>query len=168
VKWLIAFANGIDRLNTWVGKSVRWLAVVIMVILLYETIARTAFNAPTIWTTEVLMFILAGYFLLAAGYALLHGIHIRMDALYNRWSRQKQAIVNLATFPLAVTYLILLVWTSAEHAWASMMRQEHSTSLWAPPVYPLKIAIPVGVGLFLLQLIAFLIRDIVIIRGSKK
>ncbi len=168
IERLTAIADGIDSLNRWIGKATRWLALLMLFILLYEIGSRWGFNAPTKWSVESLRYILAAYFLIGAGYTLLRGGHLRMDIFYSRWSCRTQAIVDLATFPVVAVYLIVVIWTGSEHALASLMRLEHSTSAWAPPVYPLKMIIPIAFSLLFLQVVAFLIRDIETILGKKK
>jgi len=46
-------------------------------------------------------------------------------------------------------------------AWESVARFEHSQSAWNPPLYPVKLMIPSGAFLLLLQGVAKLARDIV-------
>jgi TRAP-type mannitol/chloroaromatic compound transport system permease small subunit len=48
-------------------------------------------------------------------------------------------------------------------AWDSLSRFEHSQSAWNPPLYPAKLAIPIAAVLLMLQGIAKLIRDILIL-----
>ena len=36
-------------------------------------------------------------------------------------------------------------------AWSSLEGLEHSFSVWGPPVYPVKLTIPIGVFLLLIQ-----------------
>ena len=160
VRWLVAFVRGIDSLNKWMGRIAQVLTVVLLLLLLHEVVVRYFFNAPTLWGTELAGFILLAYFVLGGGYALLRGSHVRMDVLYHRWSPRVKAIANLATFPLAAIYLVVLVQTSSKFAIMSTLRQECTASTWGPPLYPLKIVIAVGFGLFLLQVIAFFIRDL--------
>ena len=55
---------------------------------------------------------------------------------------------------------VLLVYYGGSLAWESLSTLEHSQSAWNPPIYPVKLTIPLGAGLLLLQGIAKLIRDI--------
>ena len=50
-------------------------------------------------------------------------------------------------------------------AWDSLSRFEHSQSAWNPPIYPIKLAIPLGALLLTIQGISKLIKDIVILAG---
>ncbi len=46
------------------------------------------------------------------------------------------------------------------YAWRSVLIKETAGSAWDPPVYPIKVALAVGVFLLLLQGTAKLIRDL--------
>lgn len=164
---IASFVRGIDRFNTWVGKGVRWLVLAVIFILLYDAVSRYAFNSPTSWATEGSQFIMGAYFLLGGGYALLRGAHVRMDIVYAKWSPRKRAIADLATFSLFAIYCIALIWNSGDHAIRSFLTNEHSTSMWGPPVYPIKITLTVGAFLLLLQGTAFFIRDLFITFAGK-
>ena len=48
-------------------------------------------------------------------------------------------------------------------AWDSLARFEHSQSAWNPPLYPAKLMIPLAALLLLMQGLAKLIRDILIL-----
>jgi TRAP-type mannitol/chloroaromatic compound transport system permease small subunit len=48
-------------------------------------------------------------------------------------------------------------------AWDSLSRFEHSQSAWNPPLYPAKLAIPLAAALLILQGLAKLIRNILIL-----
>jgi TRAP-type mannitol/chloroaromatic compound transport system permease small subunit len=53
-------------------------------------------------------------------------------------------------------------------AWESLSRLEHSQSAWNPPLYPVKLMIPTGAFLLMIQGIAKLVRDIVtVVTGGK-
>lgn len=162
---IASFVHGIDRLNTWVGKAVKYLVLVSIVALLYEAISRYFFNAPTMWAIEGSQFAMGAYFLLGGGYALLRGAHVRMDIFYDKWSPKKKAIVDVATFSIFAAYCVALVWNTGDHGIQSFLRGEHSTSWWGPPVYPIKLILPVGAFLLLLQGIAFFIRDLYTVSG---
>jgi len=48
-------------------------------------------------------------------------------------------------------------------AWDSLSRFEHSQSAWNPPLYPVKLMIPLGALLLMLQGLAKLILDFFIL-----
>ena len=48
-------------------------------------------------------------------------------------------------------------------AWDSLARFEHSQSAWNPPLYPVKLMIPLAAILLMLQGLVKLIRDILVL-----
>jgi TRAP-type mannitol/chloroaromatic compound transport system permease small subunit len=51
-------------------------------------------------------------------------------------------------------------WAAANYAWRSILVGETAGSAWDPPVYPIKMALAIGVALLLLQGMAKFIRDL--------
>jgi TRAP-type mannitol/chloroaromatic compound transport system permease small subunit len=150
----------IDRLNEGVGKLVSYLAIVMMISVVYEVVARYIFNSPTIWSMETNQHILLGYTALAGGYALLHGSHVSVDIVYERFSRKKRAFVDICTSLGAFLFISILFWTGWEIAMEAWEYSERSLSLFEMPLFPGKVTIPIGAFLLLLQLFAKLTRDI--------
>lgn len=143
----------IDGISEWTGRFTAWLIVPLILIISYEVFVRYAFNAPTIWAFEMQFMLYASSFMLGAAYTLLYGEHIRTDILYNRWPVRWQGIVD-ATLYLLFYFpgIALFLWAGWDFAYRSWVIRELSEfSPWRPPVYPLKMAIPVTAALLLLQ-----------------
>jgi TRAP-type mannitol/chloroaromatic compound transport system permease small subunit len=160
-------AKFIDRINEWVGKWVSYLVVPLTVIVVYEVIMRYLFDAPTLWAWDVNMYLGGLMTILGAGYAHLHKSHVSVDFLLEKWSPQKRVLLDLILSPLIILPLAILAWYGFEAAWQSVKINEHHSSLWEPPIYPLRIAIPIGAVLFLLQAVSRFIGDILHYRDVK-
>ena len=162
MKWLRPSVRGIDSFTDTVGKVIRWLVLVIMSITVYDVIMRYFFNAPTIWAYELSGLLLGPFWLLAGGYVILHDGHVRLDVLFRRFSPRAQSIIDLVTHPLLFFYCIVVMIKGWDYFWFSFMRHEHTVTVWGPPIWPFKLIILIGVGLFLLQGVAKYIRDLYI------
>lgn len=166
-KALVSYVRYMELFTTRLGKILSGAVFVLIGILLIEAVARYIFNNPTPWSIELATFVFGTYFLFGGGYVLLRGGHVRMDALYNRWSLKTRAIVNAATFSLLAVYLIVFILGGISNITYTLAYNVHSTSQWAPPLAPIRIIVVVGAGLLLLQGVAILIRDIATIRGKR-
>ena len=114
-----------------------------------------------VWTGELAQMLFSAYALLAGGYLLVHGGHASVDILHGALPPPRvRARVDVATSVLTFVFLGALLWFASSIAWESVARQETSMSAWNPPVWPLKLLVPVGVLLLLLQGIAKLIADL--------
>ena len=165
-KAVVTYVRSIQLVNVQLGKILKFGVLVIVGILLTEVISRYVFNAPTMWSMELSAFVFGAYFFLAGGYVLLRGGHVSMDLLYNRWSPKRRAITDLATFSLLAVYSLLFILGGIDDIIFSIRFGLTTSSMWAPPMAPIKIIIVTGVVLLFLQGIAFLIRDLATVRGK--
>lgn len=123
---------------------------------------RYLFNLPTIWVWEMNALLLCVIVALGGGYALLVRGHVRTDLLYSRFSPRTKAIMDIVTSCFMFVFLGALLWQGIEQGLLSLVRLEHSHSLFRPPIYPFKIILAVGIFLFILQGLADLVRNIYI------
>jgi TRAP-type mannitol/chloroaromatic compound transport system permease small subunit len=111
------------------------------------------------------MFTMTAGFILAGGPLLLHDEHVSMDAFYARWSPRKKAVMDICTFVLFI-YIAVMAFTAVTATYDSFITGQHTKSIWAPPLWPLKASIAAGCIILLFQAVANLIRDIATIRGK--
>jgi TRAP-type mannitol/chloroaromatic compound transport system permease small subunit len=146
----IAFLDGV---SLWSGKIVAWLIFPMVGSLVYEVIARYAFNAPTVWAYDMTYMLYGSFFMLGSAYTLLRKGHIRTDMFYMNWPVRRQGWVDtmcyvLFFFPGMIAFLAV----SWDFFWISWERGERIvTSPWMPIVYPFKATIPLATLLLLLQ-----------------
>jgi len=160
--------HSIDTVNEWMGKSVGWVIIPLSLIIVLETTLRYAFNSPTIWAWDVEVQLQAFLVALGGGYALLKGSHVNVDVIITKLSPRKRALIDSITGPILIAALSILLWKAGPYTWLSIQVMEHDTSTWAPPIYPLKTIIFIGILLMLLQGIAKWLRDLmrVLQRGA--
>ena len=164
-KLAVAYVRYMDSMSTRLGKILKFGILALIGIMLIEVVARYIFNKPTPWAVELSMFIIGTYWVLAGSYVLLRGAHVRMDALYSRWSPRKRAIFDAATVFLVGVYLITFIRGGLPSVVFSLQHGQHTTTQWGPPLAPIKIVLIAGGTLLFLQAIAIFIKDLAIIRG---
>lgn len=162
------FWRAVDRLNDWCGWLVGFQILVVVGVIVYEVILRYGFGTPTLWANEVMIYITAIAYLLGGGYALLHRRHVAVDVLYARLSAKVRARLDLLTLVFFVFYLGTLVWAGWIWAWDSIKLGETTGTPWNPPIWPVKLAIPIAAVLVLLQGIANVARDFRATRRSPR
>jgi TRAP-type mannitol/chloroaromatic compound transport system permease small subunit len=164
-KPLVAYVRIIESFvaRMWVG--LRWATMAIIVILAYAVAVRHGLGTPSITAYELAMFTMTAGFILAGGPLLLQDEHVRMDALYSRWSPRRRAIMDVATFVLFL-YIFVMAMTAVDATMSSYATGQHTKSIWGPPLWPLKASIAAGCIILLLQALANLFRDIATIRGK--
>jgi TRAP-type mannitol/chloroaromatic compound transport system permease small subunit len=154
------FLKTIDRISEQSGKAVSFLIVFLVFVILYEIVVRYLFNSPTIWAHEIAQMIYGAYVILLGAYVLQRRGHVNVDILYNRFRPRTRAIIDLFTWLLFFYFCGLLLLKGGEMAWDSLKILETEPTSFAPPVYPIKMTIPLGAFLILLQGLAKFIRDL--------
>jgi TRAP-type mannitol/chloroaromatic compound transport system permease small subunit len=152
--------GALDAVTRFVGKTVAWLILPMVLSLVWEVVARYAFNAPTEWAYDMTFMLYGTFFMLGSAWTLQRGGHIRTDVYYGRWSPRTQARVDLACYAFFFfPALAIFAWLGAEYFWKSFQQNERIvTSPWLPIVWPFKFVIPATAVLLLLQGISECVR----------
>lgn len=161
--------KAIDSVNEWVGSTFRWLVVALVVVTLYDVIARYVFHAPTVWGYEISCMLGGAIALFGWGYSQLHQSHIRVDVFYTRLSPRGKAIIDvLGTVIFFFPLFAVFIGTSVSFMWRAWLRGEVMTeTFWYPPAGPFRTIVVIGGCLFFLQFVAQFIRDLHILRKGK-
>ncbi len=164
--WL-KIADGIDRMNRRVGASVKWLILAMTVISALNAISRKAFSLSSNAFLEAQWYLFAAVFLLAAGYTLQRNAHVRIDLVSSRLSVRTRLWVELAATCLFLFPFAVLVTVSGWSFFAdSVANREVSLNSGGLIVWPVKLLIPVGFGLLILQGAAQAIKAAAALRGE--
>ena len=162
------FVKLIEATNEWVGKILAPLVVVMGCVMVWEVLLRYGFNRPTFWAHETTQFIFGAYFVLGGGYTLLHRGHVNMDVLYGRFPPRTKAFVDLITSVILFFFLVVLLWKGVEMAWTSVQIWERSHTPFGPPLWPIKLTVPIAAVLFLIQGLAKFISDLFLALTGKE
>lgn len=160
---LKALLNFIDTINDWAGKVLSYFLFAFFALLLMEVVLRYFFNSPTVWGNELAQMLFGTYAVVGGGYILRTGGHVNVDIIYSRFSTKTKATLDIITSVLFFLFCGMLLVYGGSLAWDSLSRFEHSQSAWNPPLYPAKLMIPLAAILLLVQGLAKLIRDILIL-----
>lgn len=162
-----AYVRSMDATSRVIGKFVMFWVIGMMGVLLFETISRTLFNHPYIWTVEMSQFIMAAYYMLGGCYSHLIEGHVRMDLFYGRWSAKRRATFDVFTFALLAFYLVILLIGAIQGIQYSWEFKQVSYSAWAPPVTPIKIIMTIGIVLMMLQVLSEFFKDLARANGEE-
>lgn len=165
---LLRLLSLVDTLSLWSGRLAAWLTLLAVLILTVEVVRRYFFNAPTQWAHEVSTLLFGLLYVLTGAYALKERAHVGVDVFYTRLPRKGQALVNLFGF----LFLLLFAGTLLIYGWkfflASWQNREFSLANQAIPIYPFKLAIPLGALLLLLQGLANVVREVLVLLGKEE
>lgn len=155
-----AVLHFVDTINERFGRIISFLTVGMMGTIIVEVVLRYGFNSPTLWAHETAQFLYGSYCILGGAYVLLHKAHVNMDIVYARLSLRKRAILDLVTSSLFFLFIVVMLWQGVILASKAVAVLEVTTTAWAPPVWPVKLMLPLAALLILLQGIVRFVRDL--------
>ncbi len=163
---LLKFSKAVDALNAFVGKYVIWLILASTVISAVNAVVRKAFNMSSNAYLEVQWYLFAAAFLLAAGYTLLHGEHVKIDVVSGRMSKRTQIGIDIFGFIFFLTPVCLaILWYGTPFFLKGYNSGEMSSNAGGLIRWPVYLMIPVGFTLLLLQGWSELIKRIAFLKG---
>ena len=108
---LLAVARGIDRVNTFIGKSVMWLILLAVLVSSGNAIVRKMFNWSSNSLLEMQWYLFGAAFMGAAAYTLQQNEHIRIDVFYGTRTRRTQHWIDLfGHLFFTRPFVVLMTW----------------------------------------------------------
>ena len=146
----------INHINEWLGRSVAWFILAMVLITFFNVVMRYGFNFGLIAIQESVIYLHSFVFMIAIAYTYKHNDHVRVDIFYSKYSSSQKAWVNLLgtlflLFPFCI-YLIFSSWEYAVKSWALLEGSREAGGL--PFLFILKTLVPLMPALLLLQGVA--------------
>lgn len=170
MKTLRLIANFIDRLNEKIGEGVSWLSLILVLLTVFAVALRYIFHSGTVAFQEAEYHLYAMNFLIAGGWTMLKGGHVRIDILYLEASDRTKALINLlGAILLCMPFCIIVLWASWPFFLSSLSFREVSSDPGGlPALYAFKAVILIGFALITLQAISEAIKSFLYLLNSNK
>lgn len=163
---LLKFSKFVDWLNGLIGKYVIWLILGSTVISGVNAVVRKAFNTSSNAFLEVQWYLFAASFLIAAGYTLLNGEHVKIDVVSSHLSKRGQIWIDIMGFSVFLIPLCLtIIWFSLPFFVKGLYSGEMSSNAGGLIRWPVYAMLPLGFSLLLLQGVSELIKRIAFLQG---
>jgi TRAP-type mannitol/chloroaromatic compound transport system permease small subunit len=169
---LHAPGNRVTRVLDWIseqsGVFVALWTVNAVCAYFYEVISRYLFDAPTIWVHQASYLLFGMQYLLAGGFALLHGDHVRVDVVYIKLNKRGQVGMDIFTSLFMFIFALALIGTSWRFFSDSLSMLEVTDETWRIQYYPVKAMMVLGSVILAFAGISKLIKDIRLYRRLGK
>jgi TRAP-type mannitol/chloroaromatic compound transport system permease small subunit len=158
----------IETINVKAGEYVAWWSLIAVFVYYYEVVARYVFNSPTNWVHESMFLMFGMQYMLSGAYAYREDQHVRVDVIYAKFSPRGKAIADIVTSLFFFIFVGTMFITGIRFAGDAINVREVSFTEWGIQYWPVKLMIPIGAGLLLLQGIAKLLKDVLFVvrRGA--
>jgi TRAP-type mannitol/chloroaromatic compound transport system permease small subunit len=161
-------ADRIDAFNDWIGRSLSWLTLGMVLVTFVVVLMRYVFGLGSTIMQETVVYMHAIVFMACAGYTLVHNGHVRCDIFYSVASpRAKAAIDIIGTVLFLIPMCVLIFWVTWPYALAAWAVLEGSPEgrMGIPAVFLLKTLILVFAALLGLQSISLMVQSVLCVAG---
>jgi TRAP-type mannitol/chloroaromatic compound transport system permease small subunit len=156
-----------EAVNEWLGRSVSWLSLLMVLVSVFVVVMRYVFDLGWIWLQESITYMHAALFLVGAAYTLKHDGHVRVDIFYRGFKPRGKAWVDLlGSLFLLLPVCLFIFDVSLDYVLQSWSLYEGSREAGGlDGVYLLKSLILVMAGMLVLQGLAIAIRNLLKLLG---
>lgn len=152
--WII---DGLTLLTGWMAA----LSLVAAALIITEAvIVRKLFGVSTIWQIEASVYLLMFSVFAGAPFVQKNERHLNVDLLIIHFLPKTREIILIVVSVATCLLALLLAWYAWPMWWESLVRHEHSESLWGPPLWIPYFFLPLGMSLLFLQYIVYIWRKI--------
>ena len=163
---MLNIAKKIDFINEKIGTYTSYLLVPMILITFFVAFMRYVLDFGSIAIQELIIYLHALIFCVAAAYTLKNNMHVRIDIFYDEFSENKKQLINFygTIFFLLPTCIVIFA-TSFNYVLSSILLLESSKEAGGLPfLYILKSYILIMSTLLFLQGISELIKNL---KGQK-
>ncbi len=148
------FLRWVAALSTLAGWASAAMIVSAVALTCQMIFIRFVLNGSTVWQTEAVIYLMIGATLIGLPYVQRLRGHVNVDLLplaLGPGPRKALAIVMLAA---SITIVAIMLWYGYEWWHLAYERSWRSDTVWGVLLWKPYLALPLGLALFLLQLVA--------------
>lgn len=122
-------SHALDTVLVRIGKTVSWLWLAVVGIIIYAVVGRYAFGQGSVTLEEWQWHVAAAAWLIGLSYTLSTDDHVRVDVLHERFSLRTQGWIELlGILLLLLPFLGAVLWEAIPYAISSYEQGETSQS----------------------------------------
>ena len=153
-----------------IGRVIAILLLLMIFNVLFDVVMRYSFHNSSVGMQELEWHLFSVVILFGLGYALKEEAHVRVDFLYDNFSKKTKAYINIfGTLLFLIPLSLLIIFGSYEYVMDSYTMNEISsdpgglTHRWI-----IKAAIPLGFIFLILSGLVYILKNIIILKELKK
>jgi TRAP-type C4-dicarboxylate transport system permease small subunit len=148
-----------------IEKSMIVLSAIIVVAMMFLTavdvVLRYVFNSPIQDSFQLSQFMMVGIVFLGISYMQSIRGHVTVEFLASALSPKAKDIITIFGLIIGLFIYAIVTWKSGIYAWSSWKINEYTMGIIHYPLWPAKLAVPLGTGTLCLRLIIDIIHDII-------
>lgn len=152
-----SFLRFVARLSTLAGWCSSGMIVIAVLITCQMIFIRFILNGSTIWQTEAVIYLIIAATLIGLPYVQHLRGHVNVDLIPISLPSRARFYMAILTSFLSITIVSIILFHGYEYWHFAWDRNWKSDTIWGVRLWIPYLAIPIGFGLLLLQLVADLI-----------
>ena len=136
------------------------LLVVLTLLILTEITLRSFFNTSTMLSDEYSGYLYLALVCFGFGYTFLKDGHIRITVLTSRLSTKASSLVDILAGSVTLAVLFFALYRTALLTFDSYQMGVVSEGVSATPIYLAQLSLPLGLVLFIIAVMAFVVQRI--------
>ena len=149
-----AFVRGVGLVSTLAGILAAAMIVVAVAVTCQMIFVRYVLNQSTVWQTEFITYLMVASTLVGLPYVQRLRGHVNVDLLPLMLPQGLRRALFLTVTGAGLVVVGLMLFYGVEMWWTAASRGWTSDTVWGVRLAIPYFAVPVGLGLFLLQLLA--------------
>ena len=151
------FLKAVAAISTLAGWSSAGMIVAAVAITCQMIFVRFVLNGSTVWQTEAVIYLVIAATLVGLPYVQRLRGHVNVDLVPISLPRRARFFMAILTAVLSIVIVGVMLFYGYEYWHFAWERGWRSDTIWGVRLWIPYLAIPVGFGLLLLQLVADLI-----------
>ncbi len=166
MKFLLTLSRRIDSLSRAAAGVAIWLVLICALVSAGNAMSRYALDLSSNAWLEMQWYMFGATVLLSAPKLLCTNGHIRVDLFYAKLNDRQRTWLDLAGL---IVFLLPFAYFMVVYSWPwfveSWMQQETSANAGGLIRWPVKLLLPLGFGLLILQALSEIIKRVAALRG---
>ena len=163
-KLLALIIEGLTHLTGWIAA----LSLVAAAIIVTEgVIVRKVFGVSTIWQIEASVFLLIFVVFTGSAFVQKNEHHLNVDLVVIHLSPKTREVTLIVVSIISCILAVVLAWYAWPMWWEAVVNNEHSESLWGPPLWIPYLFLPLGMTLLFFQYILYILNKINAVRRGE-
>ena len=163
-KILALVIEGLTHLTGWIAA----LSLVAAAVVVTEgVIVRKLFGISTIWQIEASVYLLIFTVFSGAAFVQKSEHHLNVDLVVIHLSPKTREVTLIIVSIISCMIAAVLAWYAWPMWWETVVNNEHSESLWGPPLWIPYFFLPLGMTILFLQYILYIRKKITALRSGE-
>jgi TRAP-type C4-dicarboxylate transport system permease small subunit len=146
-----AYIRAVTFLSRAAGVFAAFLIGFAVLVICDMVIERYGLNHTTIWQIDVVTYCIVSATFIGSAYVLMTRGHVNVDVLPLYLGSRARYWFALATVLIAFAFVLVLFTLCTAYWYQSWTNNWHSDTVWRAPLWIPYFAMPVGLGLLVLQ-----------------